>query len=53
MAQEMVQISQAQLMTMMGFQKQYIDEKEKKMSLEDDLKKSVSYLLFESSLTYY
>lgn len=40
MAQEMVQISQAQLMTMMGFQKQYIEEKEKKMSLEDDLKKS-------------
>jgi hypothetical protein len=41
MAQEMVQISQAQLMQMMGFQKQYIDEKEKKLALEDDLKKSV------------
>jgi hypothetical protein len=41
MAQEMVQISQAQMMNMMGFQKQYIDEKEKKMLMEDELKKSV------------
>lgn len=39
---EMVQISEAQLSNMMGFQKQYIDEKEKKVQLEDELKKSVS-----------
>lgn len=43
MSQDTVQISQAQLQNMMKFQQQYIEAKEKQLSIESELKKAVCY----------